>query len=65
MGRLVRRLIELVTLIAVHLPIFLHLLACKGLFLPVKEGGRLFKVLPLLPFADDPLFFNHTLETLD
>ena len=44
---------------------FLHELALKGFLLPVFYRGRLFKVFPLLPFADDALFFHHALETLN
>jgi len=43
----------------------LHLLASKRFLLPVEDGGGLFEVLPLFPFADDTFFLNHALKTLD
>ena len=42
-----------------------HEFAAKSLVLPVKDGGGLFVVLPLFPFADNSLFFDHALEALD
>ena len=46
-------------------PGFLHELPAEGLVLPVKDGGRFFVVFTLFPFANNTLFFNHALETLD
>ncbi len=37
----------------------------EGLLFAVGDGGRLLEVFALLPLADDALFLDHALETLD
>ena len=44
---------------------FFHEFAGYGFFLPVQDGGRLFKILPLFEFTNNAFFFHHTLEALD
>lgn len=50
---------------AVLLPGFFHLLASKCFLFPVQEGGGLFKVFTTFVFANDPLFLDHALKSLD
>jgi hypothetical protein len=57
--------IELITVQTLSLAQLLHLLALKGLLLPVLDGGRFLKVLPPLVLPDDTLFLNHAFETLN
>lgn len=44
---------------------FFHKFACQSLVLAIEDGGRLFVVFALFPFADDAFFFNHAFKTLD
>jgi hypothetical protein len=48
-----------------RLAVLLHQFSLKGLVLAVLDGGRLFKILPLLVLTDNTFFFYQTLEALD
>lgn len=48
-----------------QLTLLLDELPLKGFFLAVLDGRGLFKVLPLLPLANNAFFFDHALEALN
>ena len=52
-------------IIRTALSVLFHQLAGNSLFFPVKDGRRLFIVLPLFEFTNDALFFYHPLKAFD
>ena len=60
-----RDLRKSVGFVVLRISALLHELAAERLVFPVKDGGGLLVVLALFPLANNALFLDHALETLD